>query len=142
MRLRTTTTCETTIWDRKSLWPFVKVSNILVCTHLHIRKLVDMALLALIRPSQKIFCSPLALCVALYFQLVVTTGCGIYVWNCQYFPIHHISKSLNGISLVHCTCFVHWSALAKHQIKFSSLTKHLKDFNEDNFDGSVQQHLS
>ena len=32
---------------------------------------------------------------------------------------------LNHISLVQCTCIVHWSVLAKHQIKFSSRVKHL-----------------
>ena len=45
---------------------------------------------------QKYF-SPIALCVALYFVVVVTTGCGIYVWNCRYLSIHHISQSLNGM---------------------------------------------
>ena len=50
-RLRTTTTCETTIWDSKGLRSVFKVSPILVRTHLHIRKPVDMALLALIRPN-------------------------------------------------------------------------------------------
>ena len=88
---------------------------------------------------------PLALCVALYFQLVVSIGCGIYVWNCQYYPIHHIYKSLNGISLVHCTMHMlcslvggtqsgspthstiwagdqTWWALAKHQSLLSCQT--------------------
>ena len=67
--------------------------------------------------------SPIALCVALYFVVVVTTGCGIYVWKCRYLSIHHISQS-HFSRAVHMYCSLVGFGKTSNQVLISCQTSH------------------